>query len=794
MGIKIKSAQSFFRRLYIYRVARYLGFALKRKIQGKADWFRKKNQVISFGFMVLCLNFVIYQNCAPVSFKNGQVGKVESLGSPSVQLPPIPVPPPTPLPSNIKVDIPAADIDFGQVLVNTLSLEKSVTISNNTPDDSVLITLGASGSKEFFTVDSAACGPELKPMASCKVNFKFFAANLIAQDALIKIVAVKKSDSSRGMAQEFHLKGMGFSDLAANIDARDLNFGTGVVMNTTSAVQTVTVINQTPSGPISVSVSQSNPGSFVIDSSGCAALAIGATCTVQIRFTPKNTSPQSSSIGLVVTKAGDPISSPIVKNFTIGGTGASDMAVELPAELAFGKVRLNSTQVKTLKLINRTPSGPVQVSVSSAGSDFILDARSTCLAAPVAFNAACELNYSYTPSVTSLKIATPTLRLTKVSDATAVFNQNLRLSGEGFVIPPSSMDQLFLVGWYSHKQVSKLSYLTRTPDNVDCPAVVVPAAGLDVSLFQAQQNEFCFEPSGAHGLQLASASADLDAAGKKLNDYVLQDARFQSVTSLDELFASPADHVSDNIPMQEALFYYALGYLNIPHAQQVDPLFDVKFNLHYVDDGLGLVVNNRFAGYWSIREILGANRVDDLTYAISYWDQPGAIFSISLGQGKDNSQAINSIPYGVVPSYGKNNSFAQNPLKEGVNTVTAIWLDDKLSQRNIIGAKLQFKSSQTSGAYQDLLIVLPNVIQGYAYDAITGAALAAVDVKVSDAGTGALIAQTSTDARGFYRFQNIQDGSRVVSFTKASSAPYSETVSLDHKAATSAILDLSRGL
>jgi hypothetical protein len=790
-------------------------------------WFTRRHCALSVAMLFSVMNFAVYQNCAPVAFKSPGDGSAGILGNPQdppsvapippdppvtptppnipttpvvptppVTLPPVvPTLPPTPPPSDIKADIPSADIDFGQVLLNTTSAAKSIIIKNNTPDDDILITLGTSGAAQYFIIDQSACAAGIKPNATCKIDFKFTAVNLLPQDALVKIVAVKKSDATRGMSAQFHLKGVGYSDLAVDIPAADIDFGNQVVINTSSPVRTITITNKTPSDAISIAVTQTNPGVFTIDSSSCLTVLIAGTCTVKFTFNPKNTTAQTSTVNFVVTKKNDPATPPLAKSIKLLGTGATDIAVDMPlSNVDFGKIRLNSSQIKSIQITNRTPSDSVVITASMVSTDFTLDPNSSCLKQALAINATCNLTFGFSPVVTTAKAAIANVTIVKSSDAASKLLKPVNVTGSGFIILPSSLDQLFLVGWYSRKETTKVSYINRTADNSACPALTLPPAGQDIGPYAGQQKEFCFEPSGAHGLQLATTPASLDLAGSKLTDFVLQDGGFRSVPTLDQLFSSPADHTSDTINLKEALFYYALGYLNIPNAQIADAQFDVRFIVHNIDDALGIVVNNRFAGYWALRETWGTQRVVDPVLNIEYMEYPGKDFPISLKTGKDNSLLINPSPWGTSPSYGFNNTFATNPLKEGANTVTAIWLDNNASQRNIVGAKLQYKTTQSNGVYKDLPVFLPNVIQGYAYDGTTGTALSAVNVQVVDAVTGSVLQQTATDGMGFYRFQNVPDGSKNIVFTKGGYAVQTENRVLNHKDAKTAILDVSRGL
>jgi len=400
-----------------------------------------------------------------------------------------------------------------------------------------------------------------------------------------------------------------------------------------------------------------------------------------------------------------------------------------PTSIDFGKTPLNSNVSRTVTITNDSPTDNLAITQPVDQGPYHFS-NSTC--SSVTPKAKCSFSVSYQPTFMQSDNAMANIVGKNKTDTTS---GSLSLSGQGFFIAPSSADVGALVGWYGYKPSQKLTF-DNTQSGYTMCSTITSAGG------HGQNAEYCYEQSGANGMTQANSNFT------SLVNYILQPgSNFASVSTLDALFSSAADHTSDNTCFVQGLFYYALGYLIVPSSQNVsDPTWDIQFSIASVDDGLQMISNGKIMGN----------------------DYFGTSAQFSLNKLSATSSPV---------------------LNNGVNTLVAIWVDDCAVQRNIQQAKVQ---TMVSGVSSALPTLIPNVLRGYIYDNLTGKALVGAQVLVS--GTIGNAGNAITDSTGFFSIQNLQDGTYVVTATAANHVGYSENVTLDHHAPNSAIFDFSRGL
>jgi hypothetical protein len=182
--------------------------------------------------------------------------------------------------------------------------------------------------------------------------------------------------------------------------------------------------------------------------------------------------------------------------------------------------------------------------------------------------------------------------------------------------------------------------------------------------------------------------------------------------------------------------------LIIPPSEDLSaPDFDVSFKIDMVDDGLQMISNG----------FITAN----YTY--------GQSFTTSLHKGQDGNLSA---------------------LKNGANTIAAIWLDDCASYRTIDNDVILYKG-------KTIATVLPNVIRGYTYDKHLGTPIANVKIMMTDS-KGAVV-NLESDAQGFFQAQGIADGNAQLIFDN-NGVQTTRILNLDHLTATTSVVEASTGL
>ena len=196
-------------------------------------------------------------------------------------------------------------------------------------------------------------------------------------------------------------------------------------VHTTSAAQTVKITNSgTAALTISgIAVTGTNASDFAQTNTCSGSLAVNASCTVSVTFTPTASGTRSANITLTDSSAQSP------QVVVLGGTGiASGSAVSLSASnLNFGNQTVGTTSPTQTVTVTNSGVAPLTFSyIQLQGlntNDFGL--THNCPTS-LAVGASCKLNVTFNPTASSTRSAYVTL-IDNASDSA----QNVVLSGTG---------------------------------------------------------------------------------------------------------------------------------------------------------------------------------------------------------------------------------------------------------------------------------------------------------------------------------------------------------------------------
>src|SRR3984893_12549259 len=188
------------------------------------------------------------------------------------------------------------------------------------------------------------------------------------------------------------------------IDFPDISPGTS------SAPVSIAVTNNSgaPLHISGVTVMGTNPADFGIASNTClaAAIAVNATCTVGVTFTPSGTGQRQANLLF----ADDATSSPQILALVGNGLAPATPAVTVkPASpIKLPSTTQGATSAPVVVTVRNTGNAALHVStVTIAGAsagDFAL-ASNTCTGAAVASNATCTVGITFTPGATGVRQA-----------------------------------------------------------------------------------------------------------------------------------------------------------------------------------------------------------------------------------------------------------------------------------------------------------------------------------------------------------------------------------------------------
>jgi hypothetical protein len=221
---------------------------------------------------------------------------------------------------------------------------------------------------------------------------------------------------------------VGFSP-ASPIDFPD------VVTGTSTAPISITVTNSGGASLhiSSVAVTGTNPTDFGIASNNCTAVAVNATCSVSVTFTPSGTGQRQANLQFT----DDASSSPQI--LALSGNG---LAPATP-----GVTVMPSSPIMLPGTTQGATSAPVVVTVTNNGNatlnitavtlaganpgDFAL-ATNTCKGATVAANATCTVGITFTPGAPGIRQAN-----LQITDNAPASPQTFALTGMGISLTPA---------------------------------------------------------------------------------------------------------------------------------------------------------------------------------------------------------------------------------------------------------------------------------------------------------------------------------------------------------------------
>jgi hypothetical protein len=315
-------------------------------------------------------------------------------------------------------------LTFAQQNTGTTSAAQGVTITDTGNTAVTISSIALTGANPGdYAISGNTCPASLGAGASCQVNITFSPTTTGARTA-----ALTFTDNATGSPQNVPLSGTGFTPTQTlSFNPTSLTFAqqnTG----TTSAAQGVMI---TDTGNTAVTISSialtgANPGDYAISGNTCpASLGAGASCQVNITFSPTATGARTAAITFTDSATGSP------QNVPLSGTGQTPtMTLSFnPTSLTFAQQNTGTTSAAQAVTITDTGNAAVTISsIALTGAnpgDYAISAN-TCPAS-LGAGASCQVNITFSPATTGARTAA----LTFTDNATGS-PQNVPLSGTGF--------------------------------------------------------------------------------------------------------------------------------------------------------------------------------------------------------------------------------------------------------------------------------------------------------------------------------------------------------------------------
>ena len=201
-----------------------------------------------------------------------------------------------------QISLTPSSRSFGNQNLKVASAAKTFTLSN--PGTAVLsiTSIAITGANTADFSQSNTCGTSVGVGGSCTISVTFTPQATGARSASVSI-----TDNAAGSPQSASLSGTGVGVPQISLSPATLSFGAQKA-KTTSSAQTITLSN-TGSAILSITgitITGTNPGDFSQTNTCGTSVAVGGSCTISVKFTPKVTGARSASLSIKDNAAGSP--------------------------------------------------------------------------------------------------------------------------------------------------------------------------------------------------------------------------------------------------------------------------------------------------------------------------------------------------------------------------------------------------------------------------------------------------------------------------------------------------------
>ncbi len=212
-----------------------------------------------------------------------------------------------------------------------------------------------------------------------------------------------------------------------------LSFGNQMV-DVSSSPLPITLTN-TGTASLSVTnikISGSNHGDFSQTNNCGSSLAVNASCTINVTFTPTKTGSRVSTVSITDNASGSP------QSVALAGTGVAPAVTLSPASLNFGGVLVGkSSSAKSVTVSN---TGTASLTITAIDGDGDFSQTNNCTAASVPAGGSCTLTVTFSPTTTWSRNGTIALTDNAYNDPQqVVFLVGMGNSGATASVSPTSL-------------------------------------------------------------------------------------------------------------------------------------------------------------------------------------------------------------------------------------------------------------------------------------------------------------------------------------------------------------------
>jgi hypothetical protein len=306
---------------------------------------------------------------------------------------------------------------FANTNVGQTSAARQFTITNTaaTGTGPLSTTLGGSQAAQFQIIaGSDGCrGLALAPGAQCTISIAFLPTVGGVAHASLTVAGAPGGSVTAGIS------GFGVGAAAITVAPATRDFGS-VVIGAQSAPLTFTVTNTggQVTGVPAATLTGAGASAFAIVGSTCTlTLAPGASCAIQIRFSPTAIAATTAALGITASPGGSASASITGNGIAIGGLVIIPSSYEVPVTTVSDPT---APQVLTVKNTGEAKTGAIALAISGTNSSEFAIATHTCTS--LATNETCTVTLVFTPLGLGTRTATLTASATPGGSATSALS------------------------------------------------------------------------------------------------------------------------------------------------------------------------------------------------------------------------------------------------------------------------------------------------------------------------------------------------------------------------------------
>ncbi len=354
-------------------------------------------------------------------------------------------------------------LTFAAQSVNTTSAAQTVTLSNTGTSALIINSLTFSGANTGDFAQTNNCpigGAGLAIAGTCTINVTFTPAALGARSASLAIASSDPVNPTLFVP----MTGTGIAPVAGVAPTALVFANQGVT--TTSAAQTVTLSNTGTAVLLNIVIGAT--GDFAVQSTTCGTtLANGATCAINVTFTPTATGLRT---GTLTVASSDPFNPSLT--VALSGTGVVPIAGMTPASLTYGVQIVNTTSPAQVIQVSNSGGWPLLISsvaiTGTNATDFAYTTTCPIGGTGLAAGTFCTVTVTFKPRASGTRTAA--VVLTDNSNAVPGSTQSVSLTGTATAIQLAPVALSFanqLVGTTSTSSILYVLNVSTSPITIN---------------------------------------------------------------------------------------------------------------------------------------------------------------------------------------------------------------------------------------------------------------------------------------------------------------------------------------